>query len=39
MGQKVLVKLLKNDIAPVHQLESTSFNRNLAHHLCIVDLI
>ncbi len=22
----------------VHQLESTSFNRNLAHRLCIVDL-
>ena len=35
---EVLVKLLEGDVSLVHQVESTCFDRDLAHHLGIVDI-
>ena len=35
---EVLVKFLKGDIAPVHQVEGPRFDRDLIHHFGIVDL-
>ena len=35
---EVLVKFLKGDITLVHRVENAGFDRDLVHHLCIVDL-